>query len=147
MDANPRGTHLFIADIIRQTIRLGGYREGLPSLRELMVTHAASRGVIDRALNLLKEEGLVESVKGLGWFVTGTGDRRPTEVRMREFLRSGDFAPGDTFASENDLTARLGISRVSVRRALGILEGEGLLSKATPRGRTVLTLSTDKEES
>lgn len=143
----PRGTHLIVADIIRKTIELRGYTDRLPTMRELTGIHGVSRSVVGRALNLLKDEGLVEPVQGVAWYVTGSGDHRPADVRMREMITSGTYTPGQPFPSEKELTEQLGLSRVSIRGALARLEGEGLISKATPRGRTILAISTDKEAS
>lgn len=144
----PRGTHLLVADIIRKTIELGGYTDDrLPTMRELTSIHGVSRSVVGRALNLLKDEGLVEPVQGVAWYVAGSGDHRPADVRMREMITNGTYSPGQPLPSEKKLTEQFGLSRVSIRGALARLEGEGLISKATPRGRTILAISTDKEAS
>lgn len=145
---NPRDTHLRIAAIVRHAVeeKLPGYRKRLPTVSELSARHAVSRGVIHRALHLLKDEGLVEPVQGVAWYVAGSVDRRSTDERIRDML-TGAYQPGDKLPSEGALGSHLGLSRVSIRYALARLEGEGLISKATPRGRTILAISTDKEAS
>jgi GntR family transcriptional regulator len=60
-----------IADSLRAAISDGLYREDgiLPSEAELSAVHGASRVTIRRALEALREEGLVDSRQGFGWFV------------------------------------------------------------------------------
>ena len=60
-----------IADALRTGIERGAHAPGelLPSESELRTTHDASRVTIRRALELLREEGLVDSRQGVGWFV------------------------------------------------------------------------------
>jgi len=60
---------------------------------------------------------------------------QPLHDQVREAIesriRSGEIPPGARLQSERDLAARLGVSRVTVRRALDRLEKEGLV-RATP---------------
>ncbi|MEM9034414.1 MAG: GntR family transcriptional regulator [Actinomycetota bacterium] len=60
-----------IADALRAGIAGGELTPGglLPSESELRATHEASRVTIRRALELLRDEGLVDSRQGVGWFV------------------------------------------------------------------------------
>lgn len=137
-DNAPRGSHLRVAHTIRLAVEQGTYSNRLPTMTELTRIHGVSRSVIHRALNLLKGEGLVESVQGVGWYVAGSGDLRPADVRIREEIANGRYLPGEKLPSEAELGQLTGLSRVSIRNALARLEGEGLLSPATPRGRTVV---------
>jgi DNA-binding GntR family transcriptional regulator len=52
-----------------------------------MSAYNVSRSTIERALATLKAEGVIESVQGAGWFVAGTGDRRPLVERVTDLLR------------------------------------------------------------
>lgn len=47
---------------------------------------------------------------------------------LREQIDAGSLKPGDKLASERDLSLQHGMSRMTVRQALGQLEREGLLS-------------------
>lgn len=47
--------------------------------------------------------------------------------KMREKILKGDFGVGMEFPSERDLSEQTGVSRATVREALRILEGEGLI--------------------
>ena len=62
-----------IADSLRSSIAAGAFGdEGvLPSESELSAEHDASRVTIRKALEHLREEGLVDSRQGFGWFVGG----------------------------------------------------------------------------
>ena len=60
-----------IADEVRTRLGSGELRAGrlLPSEAELSHDYAASRVTVRRALELLRDEGLVDSRQGFGWFV------------------------------------------------------------------------------
>lgn len=62
-----------IADSLRSAIADGAFGdEGvLPSESELSAAHDASRVTIRKALEHLRDEGLVDSRQGFGWFVGG----------------------------------------------------------------------------
>ncbi|WP_029149415.1 FadR/GntR family transcriptional regulator [Microbacterium indicum] len=49
-------------------------------------------------------------------------------------LRGGSLGPGDRLAGERELASRLGVGRSSVREALRVLEGMGVLRTATGSG-------------
>jgi GntR family transcriptional regulator len=56
---------------------------------------------------------------------------------LEEEIVSGRWAPGSRVPSENDLCARYGLSRTTIRQALGRLEQEGLVSREKGRGTFV----------
>ena len=58
-----------IADDLRERVATGEFGAGrlLPSEAELGAAYAASRVTVRRALERLRDEGLVDSRKGLGW--------------------------------------------------------------------------------
>jgi GntR family transcriptional regulator len=60
-----------IADEVRERVGAGELGPGrlLPSEAELSLTYHASRVTVRRALEVLREEGLVDSRQGFGWFV------------------------------------------------------------------------------
>ena len=62
-----------IADDLRQRIRAGGFTAGrlLPSEANLSEEFSVSRVTVRRALEQLRESGLIDSRQGLGWFVAG----------------------------------------------------------------------------
>ncbi|MEU7067747.1 GntR family transcriptional regulator [Streptomyces sp. NPDC046161] len=137
---SPRGTYLQISESLRQKIEQGKISEGLPSEAELMRTYGVGRSTIGRALKALKADGVIESVQGAGWYVTGTGDRRPLVDRVTDLLRAEGAAVGDTFPSESELCARFGVSRTAVRTAIAQMEGKGLIEMGPSRRRQVRAL-------
>jgi GntR family transcriptional regulator len=57
---------------------------------------------------------------------------------LRNAITAGDYKPGDTLPTEFELAGRYGVSRDTVRRALGRLTQEGLLTPGRGRlGRQV----------
>src|SRR4051794_41902956 len=61
-----------IADALRVRLQGGDLAAGrlLPSEAELSVQFQASRVTVRRALEVLREERLIESRQGLGWFAS-----------------------------------------------------------------------------
>ena len=61
-----------LADILRRGIEDGTYPpdRALPSIRTLQQTYGIADGTIQKALAILKAEGLVRTVRGRGVFVT-----------------------------------------------------------------------------
>ncbi|MCW2876965.1 MAG: transcriptional regulator, GntR family [Sphaerisporangium sp.] len=56
---------------------------------------------------------------------------RPVYKQLADLIRarieSGEYRPGQRLPAENDYVNELGISRDSVRRAIAVLRGEGLI--------------------
>jgi GntR family transcriptional regulator len=63
-----------IADTLRARLDSGEFPPGrlLPSEAELSGAYGASRVTIRRALELLRQEGLIDSRQGVGWFMAGS---------------------------------------------------------------------------
>jgi GntR family transcriptional regulator len=69
-----------VRDLLRAELLRGDYdRRALPQESELQRTHGASRGAVRAALELLREEGLVERLRGAGTFVRGQRLRHQQE--------------------------------------------------------------------
>jgi GntR family transcriptional regulator len=58
-------------------------------------------------------------------------------AELRKAIYSGELAPGDQIPTENDLMEAHGVSRNTVRLALGALENEGLILRMRRRGTFV----------
>jgi GntR family transcriptional regulator len=60
-----------IADELRSRVESGGLAAGalLPSESELSAAHGVSRVTVRKALELLRDEGLIDARQGFGWFV------------------------------------------------------------------------------
>ena len=68
-------------------------------------------------------------------------DRLPLYLQLSSLIRrcisSGLLKPGDLLPSEAELCTRFGISRSTVRQALGELEEQGLILRRQGRGSFV----------
>jgi GntR family transcriptional regulator len=58
--------------------------------------------------------------------------------QIRQSIVSGEYKPSDMLPSENELAARYGTSRVTVRKGFQLLEGEGLIRPHKGKGYFVL---------
>ena len=56
---------------------------------------------------------------------------------IKRYVSAGILSPGDLLPSETELCANLGISRSTVRQAIGSLEDEGLVVRKQGRGTFV----------
>jgi GntR family transcriptional regulator len=68
-----------IAEELRGRVLAGDFAAGrmLPSESELSAEFSASRVTVRRALEVLRDEGLVDARQGFGWFVAGDPLRQP----------------------------------------------------------------------
>lgn len=60
--------------------------------------------------------------------------REQVEVQLREAILSGEFASGDRLPSELELAESFGVSRTTIREALGSLASAGLITKTPGAG-------------
>ena len=71
-------------------------------------------------------------------------------MRVAEHLRSKLGTPGFEFGAflpgEYEMAAQYNLSRGTIRRALGILEGEGLLSRQPGRGTLIIPPKADRQD-
>ena len=89
-----------IADQLRRKISRGVHRSGemLPSLRALAVEIQVNPNTVQRAYELLEREGLVESRRGVGIFVSEGNTKLSSEVE-RGMRRQFTQLIGEQFAS------------------------------------------------
>jgi GntR family transcriptional regulator len=123
-----------IAAELRRRVEAGEFAKNrlLPSEAELSRAYGASRVTVRRALDELREVGLVDSRQGLGWFVAGDplvqslGQLRTIEAQLadagiRSERRILDFA---FVAAPPGPRAVLGATRVLEVRRLNLADGE-----------------------
>lgn len=72
--------HVQIADVIRKRIKSGEIelRNPLPSEPSMMQEFGVARDTIRKAVRLLRDEGYVTTVKGMGSYVRDRADWPPT---------------------------------------------------------------------
>ncbi|MCX4587048.1 GntR family transcriptional regulator [Streptomyces sp. NBC_01481] len=148
-EASPRGTFLKIADAVKAQIEADPGMTELPSAAELMREHGVSRGVALRTFAALQKDGFAESRPGGRWQVVREGrDRRPLDERIADLIRADGLEVGAEFPSASVLSARFGVSRPTVSKALDKLEAAGLLSEGGQgKVRKVRTLPSGEERS
>ncbi|MFC9002688.1 GntR family transcriptional regulator [Streptomyces microflavus] len=114
-----------------------------------MRDHGVSRGVILRVFAVLHREGVAEPVPGGRWRVVRPGhdiDRRPLAERLADVITDDDLAVGEAFPSTTELSARFGVARPTVSKALDKLASAGLLTEGRQgKQRTVRALPTRTE--
>ncbi|MER3452914.1 MAG: hypothetical protein C4344_04455 [Acidimicrobiia bacterium] len=123
-----------IADDLRRRIGEGEFAAGrmLPSEAQLCRAYDASRVTVRRALDVLRDEGLVDARRGLGWFVAveplrqslarlGTLEAQLAAAGVRAERRVLEF--GFVRASGAVRTA-LGVEEVLRVRRLNLADGE-----------------------
>ena len=75
------------------------------------------------------------------WVALDPADAAPAYVQLAQGLRrrieSGELSAGTALPAERELAARLGVSRVTLRQGLGLLEAEGLLRRRRGSGTFV----------
>jgi len=123
-----------IAGELRQRVESGRYGAGrvLPSESELSAEFEVSRVTVRKALELLRDEGLVDARQGFGWFVAGEPMRQPLArlATIEDQLRESGMEPQRRvleFAFERaprDVARVLGTSSVLRVRRLNLADGE-----------------------
>lgn len=67
--------YLQLAGVLRERIASGAIVRRVPSVKSLVQEFGIAQGTAERALALLREEGLIRSVMGRGHFVVPPGER------------------------------------------------------------------------
>ena len=65
--------YLQLRDLLRDEIRSGRLTGRVPSSNSLAQEHGVSHATTDRALVMLRDEGLIYSARGKGYYVTRKG--------------------------------------------------------------------------
>ncbi len=123
-----------IAEELGTRVRSGEYAAGrvLPSESELSDEFGVSRVTVRKALEMLREEGLVDARQGFGWFVAGEPVRQPLArlATLEEQMRDSGVSPERRileFAFEKatrKVAAVLGAGQVLRVRRLNLADGE-----------------------
>lgn len=134
MPRKPGEPHKYreIADDLRRRINAGefGEKRKLPSERDLRAPYGASQMTVRQALGVLRDEGLIESRVGSGWYVA---EWRPIVRNALKRLSAAQWGEGrsmwDVDIDDRQLEARdvqieLVDAPADVARALDLEEGE-----------------------
>lgn len=116
----------------------------LPSEAALCAEFGIARNTVRRAMAVLEEEGLIQTIPSKGRLVLGGGMAKKDPYLyqaiaggLREQIEKGELAPGSAVPSELVLRRAHGVSRSTVRQAFAVLEAEGLIVAEHGRGRFV----------
>jgi GntR family transcriptional regulator, transcriptional repressor for pyruvate dehydrogenase complex len=79
----------------------------------------------------------------------GAAERRSVSeevaARIRAFIRAEGLEPGDRLGRQEDLARRFGVSRPTLREALGLLAGEHLIRTAKGPGGGIFVAATPEQ--
>jgi GntR family transcriptional regulator len=93
-----------LRDLLRSEILEGAYATGmLPGETELMVAYGASRATVRGAFALLREEGIIDRLQGVGTFVVS----HPTQARLVGTNFRTISAPGKLGERETEVHPRI----------------------------------------
>lgn len=134
---NPRGTFQLVADAVRVSVQTG---DGLVREADVIREQQVSRTTARRALKVLESEGVLKPEPGVGWRVAGSPVPRSLPEQMIDLIRDDKLTVDDAFPSEAALCERLQKSRPTIRRALAVLEADGVLVSRPGKGRTVVRI-------
>jgi DNA-binding GntR family transcriptional regulator len=132
-----------IAEALRKRIKDGELVPGqqLPGEAAMADEFGVSKGTARQALQVLASENLIASVHGKGWFVGGRDHAQTRADEVAEALRreitGGQLAVGSVLPGENVMAQERGVGRITIRRALALLEAEGVVEKRAGKGRVI----------
>jgi DNA-binding GntR family transcriptional regulator len=144
-------THLYlqIAGIIRQRITEANLPPGhvVPSETDIRSEFGVARTTARRAVQMLRDEGIVYTVQGEGTFV-GPPHKGPRQSRKTpmyrqiadeviERIRDGVLHPRRPVPSETTLMQQYDVARETARRAVGLLREQGWIYTVPQRGSYV----------
>ena len=72
-----------------------------------------------------------------------SSEERDAVAALRSTISEGSFAPGDKLPAERELTSTLGVRRSTLRKALDVLEREGVIWRHVGKGTFVAKGSDD----
>ncbi|MEV4533412.1 GntR family transcriptional regulator [Asanoa sp. NPDC049518] len=114
----PKPQYAQIADLIRDRIKDGTYGAGslIPSEPELAHELNLSRVTVNRALTMLRAEGLVKVRRGAGTFVRGL-PRIPRDAQRRYASRDKGTGAGEVEVRELNLRSRTDYTEIGRSKA------------------------------
>lgn len=136
-----------VADEIRRRITSGAIPPGhaIPSEFKIVEEFSVSRITATKAIRLLRGEGLVYTVHGVGSFVGPQSAPRTSKMtkpqliagEIVERIRTGELKPNLPIPSEATLRQQYGVAKNTVRQAVAILREQGWAFTVPMRGTYV----------
>ncbi|MGI5281721.1 GntR family transcriptional regulator [Nonomuraea polychroma] len=134
----PRGPvpiYRVIVNAIKDDVAAGQLKPGqmLPTEAELGEIHGASRLTVRRALAVLREEGVIYTVRAEGSYV-GPEDAlriRPpwpfeqVAAAMAEGIKKGGYETDEVLPSETEMMEQYRVAKKTVRAAVALLREQG----------------------
>lgn len=74
---SPTALYVQLADVLRGQIERGGLTGRVPSVKTLAQQYEVAQGTAERALGILRADGLIRSAMGRGHFVVPPAERQP----------------------------------------------------------------------
>ncbi|MEV0379740.1 GntR family transcriptional regulator [Nonomuraea sp. NPDC050643] len=124
-----------IVNAIKADIAAGKLKPGqaLPTEAEMCATHQASRLTVRRALEVLREEDVIYTIRAEGSYV-GPRDapqiREPWEhekiaAELVEGIKRGDYQPDQVLPSQLELVEQYGVAKKTASAAVALLREQG----------------------
>jgi DNA-binding GntR family transcriptional regulator len=136
-----------VADEIRRRIASGVISPGhaIPSEFQIAGEFDVSRITATKAIRLLRDEGLVYTVRGVGTFAGPPGAPRASKVtkpqvianEIVERIKAGELRPDLPIPSETTLMQKYGVAKNTVRLAVALLRDQGWVFTVPMRGTYV----------
>ncbi|MER6942461.1 GntR family transcriptional regulator [Nonomuraea sp. NPDC000554] len=137
-----------VAAEIRRRIASGAIPPGhaIPSEHQLVAEFAVSRITATKAIRVLRDEGLVYTVRGQGTFVGPEGAPRASQAstlyhriagEIVERIRGGELRPDLPIPSETTLMQQYEVAKGTVRQAVALLREQGWVFTVPMRGTYV----------
>ncbi|MET9954510.1 GntR family transcriptional regulator [Streptomyces sp. NPDC006339] len=143
--ADNRPPYMRIAEHFRGRINSGSLRPGdlLPSIKKLAAEFEVSTATADRAMRILREEGLVQGIPGVGTEVVGPpvplssgSERHDRSGRTQSTWGAGEQSSGHSAAmvpAPSEVAAALNIARDAevIRRTRVYRDARGIVAHST----------------
>lgn len=136
-----------VADEIRRRIASGAIPPGhaIPSEFQIVEEFDVSRITATKAVRLLRSEGLVYTVQGVGSFVGPEDAPRTSKItkpqiiagEIADRIRAGELKPNLPIPSETTLRQQYGVAKNTVRLAVALLREQGWVFTVPMRGTYV----------
>jgi DNA-binding GntR family transcriptional regulator len=147
---NPRGPvplYQQVAEQIRQRIVSGALTPGqpAPSETQIMAEFGVARITARKAVEVLRAEGLIHTIRGKGSYVGAAGTpladsdtkARRIAAELAAEIRAGQYEQDIPLPSETTLAQRFDAAKGTIRQAIALLREQGWVYTVPQRGTYV----------